>query len=69
MFEDNCSVCHGVSGRGGNGGPSLRGVTDLARVLRQVGNGGGGMPAFRGRLNDAEIRAVAGYVAHTLAAR
>jgi alcohol dehydrogenase (cytochrome c) len=72
IFEDNCSVCHGASGQGGNGGPALRGVpaaADLAHVLHQVRNGGGGMPAFRGRLSDAEIRAVAGYVAHTLARR
>jgi alcohol dehydrogenase (cytochrome c) len=72
VFEDNCSVCHGISGQGGNGGPALRGLpaaADLAHVLHQVRNGGGGMPAFRGRLSDAEIRAVAGYVAHTLARR
>jgi quinohemoprotein ethanol dehydrogenase len=69
VFEDNCSVCHGVDGQGGNGGPSLQGVTDVAHVLRQVRNGGGGMPAFGGRLSDAEIRAVAGYVTQRLARR
>jgi mono/diheme cytochrome c family protein len=34
-----------------------------AVVQRQVTNGGGGMPAFGGRLTKAQIDAVAKYVA------
>jgi mono/diheme cytochrome c family protein len=33
------------------------------RVAEQVRNGGGGMPAFDGRLDDAQIEAVSDYVA------
>jgi mono/diheme cytochrome c family protein len=32
-------------------------------VAKQVRNGGGGMPAFAGRLSAAQIEAVAQYVA------
>jgi mono/diheme cytochrome c family protein len=32
-------------------------------VEQQVRNGGGGMPAFEGKLSDAQISAVASYVA------
>jgi mono/diheme cytochrome c family protein len=32
-------------------------------VVKQVTNGGGGMPAFGGRLSTAQIEAIAEYVA------
>lgn len=54
VFADNCSGCHGLGGEGANGGPTLVGVTDRAAALRQVRNGGGGMPAFGGTLSDQE---------------
>ena len=45
-------------------GPNLDELKpDAATVEQQVRNGGGGMPAFQGRLSDAEIMAVAKYVA------
>jgi mono/diheme cytochrome c family protein len=31
-------------------------------VVAQATNGGGGMPAFKGTLTDAQIRSVAAYV-------
>ena len=65
MFADNCSVCHGASGTGGNGGPDLTSIpeaADSAKVVAQVTNGGGGMPAFKGVLSDADIQNVAAYV-------
>lgn len=61
----HCSSCHGLNGRGGNGGPDLTSVAStksLQRVIAQVTNGGGGMPAFKGTLDDAQIRDVAAYV-------
>jgi mono/diheme cytochrome c family protein len=65
VFADNCSVCHGVTGHGGNGGPDLT-TMPLARtvagVTRQVTDGGGGMPPFRGQLSDKQIADVAAYV-------
>ena len=65
VFADNCSVCHGASGTGGNGGPDLTTIpaaSDPAKVVTQVTNGGGGMPAFKGVLQDADIQNVAAYV-------
>ena len=65
LFADNCSVCHGATGQGGNGGPDLTAIPSaksLQRVIEQVTNGGGGMPPFKGQLTDPQIRAVATYV-------
>jgi quinohemoprotein ethanol dehydrogenase len=65
VFSENCSVCHGASGHGGNGGPDLR-TMPLAKsqsgAEKQVTNGGGGMPAFKGLLSAEEIKNVAAYV-------
>lgn len=65
VFADNCAGCHGVSGTGGNGGPDLTAIpsaTDEATVMKQVQNGGGGMPAFRGTLTQKQIQDVTAYV-------
>ena len=65
VYADNCSVCHGASGTGGNGGPDLTSIpeaADTAKVVAQVTNGGGGMPAFKGVLSDSDIQNVAAYV-------
>jgi quinohemoprotein ethanol dehydrogenase len=65
IFQDNCSTCHGSNGQGGNGGPNLTAIASakqLQRVIAQVTNGGGGMPAFRGTLTDQQIADVAAYV-------
>jgi quinohemoprotein ethanol dehydrogenase len=64
-FASNCSTCHGASGTGGNGGPDLTTIPsakNLQTVIAQVTNGGRGMPAFKGNLSPAEIRAVSTYV-------
>ena len=48
----------------GTVGPNLDQLMPTkAAVVRQVTNGGGGMPAFGGRLSTAQIDAVAAYVA------
>jgi mono/diheme cytochrome c family protein len=65
LFTDNCSVCHGATGQGGNGGPDLTAIPsakNLQRVIAQVTNGGGAMPPFKGQLTEQQIRAVAAYV-------
>jgi quinohemoprotein ethanol dehydrogenase len=65
VFSEECSVCHGATGHGGNGGPDLR-TMPLAKTQagaeEQVTNGGGGMPAFSGTLSEEEISNVAAYV-------
>jgi quinohemoprotein ethanol dehydrogenase len=70
IFADNCATCHGLSGKGGNGGPDLSAIPDAkqtAAVVKQVTNGGGGMPAFGGQLSDTDIANVAAYVSKTIA--
>ncbi len=66
VFSENCSVCHGATGHGGNGGPDLT-TMPLAQTeegaIQQVTNGGGGMPPFGGVLSEEEIENVAAYVA------
>lgn len=66
IFASNCGSCHVLSAAGATGtvGPNLDQVKpDAARVAEKVENGGGGMPSFDGRLSEAEIDAVAQYVA------
>jgi quinohemoprotein ethanol dehydrogenase len=69
VFSEECSVCHGATGHGGNGGPDLR-TMPLAKTQagaeQQVTNGGGGMPAFKGVLSAEEISNVAAYVSEDI---
>jgi mono/diheme cytochrome c family protein len=72
VFSENCSTCHGVTGHGGNGGPDLTAIPSArnrARVIRQVTNGGGGMPPFRGTLSQKQIDDVAAYVTKVVTKR
>ncbi|HVV89479.1 MAG TPA: PQQ-binding-like beta-propeller repeat protein [Solirubrobacterales bacterium] len=65
VFAENCSTCHGATGHGGNGGPDLRTMPlakEQAGAEKQVTNGGGGMPPFKGTLSEEEIKNVAAYV-------
>jgi mono/diheme cytochrome c family protein len=65
IFTSNCGGCHTLADAGTNGqvGPSLDDLKpSKAVVVRQVNNGGGQMPAFKGKLSDAQINAVATYV-------
>ncbi len=72
LFAENCSACHAENGGGGmmNGAPSLideaviygqdrASVSDTLRYGRQ-----GVMPAWSGRLSNAEINLLALYVAN-----
>jgi quinohemoprotein ethanol dehydrogenase len=70
VFADNCSTCHGADGKGGNGGPDLSAIPDakdVTKVVTQVTKGGGGMPAFKGQLNDQQIANVAAFVTSSVA--
>jgi cytochrome c6 len=60
-----CGGCHEFEPAGSTGtiGPPLDGIDrSKDEIAEQVRNGGGGMPAFEGRLSAAEIDAVADYV-------
>jgi quinohemoprotein ethanol dehydrogenase len=72
VFAENCSVCHGASGTGGNGGPDL---TTMPKAQEQKGaeeqvtNGGGSMPPFGGTLSEEEIKNVAAFVVKEIAGK
>jgi mono/diheme cytochrome c family protein len=66
-FLASCSACHQPTGQGIKGAfPPLAGSAfvqgDPATVAALVLNGRGGMPSFRGDLNDARIAAALSYV-------
>jgi mono/diheme cytochrome c family protein len=66
IFITKCGGCHTLKDAGTTGtqGPSLDLLKPpFLRVKNQVIKGGGIMPAFKGVLNDAQINAVAKYVA------
>jgi outer membrane protein assembly factor BamB len=65
LFSQNCASCHTLAAAHAKGavGPNLDQLKpSKATVVRQVTNGGGGMPAFGGRLSAAQIDAIASYV-------
>jgi mono/diheme cytochrome c family protein len=70
LFSDNCESCHGTNGAGGHIGPNLQKSSvaeNLAKVEKQVRNGGAVMPPFKGVLSGEEIDAVAHYVVEQIA--
>src|SRR5262245_17428565 len=63
-----CASCHTLKAAGASGrvGPNLDELMpDAATVARQMRNGGGGMPSFKDKLSDAELRALTGWVARS----
>jgi mono/diheme cytochrome c family protein len=66
LFGDNCSVCHGLSGQGGNGGPPITSQRNIDAIMAQIEQGGGGMPPFGDQLSDQEILDIATYVAQSI---
>jgi mono/diheme cytochrome c family protein len=67
VFHDaGCGGCHTLAAAGSTGGagPNLDELRpDVGTVDAVVRSGKGSMPSFEGRLYDAEIEAVAQYVA------
>lgn len=69
VFSANCAACHAGGNNVVNGAKTLK-KEDLAKyeknsieaITNQVNNGNGAMPAFKGRLSDAQIDDVATYV-------
>jgi cytochrome c6 len=65
LFVQACGGCHTLAdaGTSGNVGPNLDGVKPTRqKVVTQVTNGGGAMPAFKDTLDQQQIQAVADYV-------
>jgi cbb3-type cytochrome c oxidase subunit III len=65
LFTSNCGSCHVLekAGTSGTVGPNLdEAQPTFQEAVRQITNGGGGMPAFGDQLEDEQIRALARYV-------
>ena len=66
VFADaGCKNCHTLKAAGANGtvGPNLDQLQpSSALVSKQVNNGGGVMPSFKGKLSPQQIKDVADYV-------
>jgi mono/diheme cytochrome c family protein len=65
IYSRNCASCHGQGGNGGMG-PKLAGVVanrypNIADQEAVISNGRSSMPAWKGKLSDADIEAVARY--------
>jgi mono/diheme cytochrome c family protein len=68
LFTSNCGSCHTLAAAGTSGavGPNLDDAKPEAALVRViVTSGSGSMPSFGGRLDDAQVRALADYVAST----
>jgi len=72
LFTTACGSCHTLADAGTSGtvGPSLDDAKPtLDKAIAQITNGGGGMPAFKGQLSDAQIQALAEYVVQATGGR
>jgi mono/diheme cytochrome c family protein len=66
IFSSSCASCHTLAAAGASGtiGPNLdESQPDEALVRERVTNGMGAMPSFKDQLSEAQIAAVAKYVA------
>ena len=65
LFQSNCGSCHVLADAGTSGtvGPNLdQAKPELQQAVKQITNGGGGMPPFKDQLTEQQIRALARYV-------
>jgi ubiquinol-cytochrome c reductase cytochrome c subunit len=67
VFGENCAGCHGSEGLGGFG-PTLEPAGTASLVASMVARGGIDMPVFKPGLDEAQIDAVAAFVARELSA-
>ncbi|WP_242337331.1 MULTISPECIES: c-type cytochrome [Anaeromyxobacter] len=69
IFAKRCAACHGKDGKGNTPMAQKLGAKDLttlttseADIAKTIENGKGKMTAFKGKMTEAEIQAVAKYV-------
>ncbi len=69
IFSANCAACHAGGNNVVNGAKTLKKdalekyeMNSIEAITYQVNNGKNAMPAFKGRLTDAQIEDVATYV-------
>jgi cytochrome c6 len=66
-YKAKCAMCHGADGKGGKMGtrdfasPEVKAETD-AQLTDIVTKGKGKMPAYTGKLTDADIKGLVAYV-------
>lgn len=66
-FKAKCAMCHGADGKGGKMGtrdfasPEVKAETD-AQLTEIITKGKGKMPAYGGKLSDADIKGLVTYV-------
>ena len=66
LFVDNCGNCHTLAAAGASGkvGPDMDQLRPSPELVNtQVTNGGGSMPAFKGKLTPEQITELSNYVA------
>lgn len=67
IYKANCISCHGADLEGKLGPNSNLQKVGAKRskdqIIAKIKNGGGGMPGFQGKLKDAEITALADWLA------
>lgn len=64
LYKSNCMGCHGGEYEGAMG-PALKEVgaaLDRGQLYAKIVHGGGGMPAFEGRLSEDEIVGLANWL-------
>ncbi len=71
IYAERCASCHGADGRAQTPKGKRKGATDFtsskwkpndARLMKVIANGKAGMPAFKDKLNEDEIKAVTMYI-------
>ncbi len=61
LFKKKCSLCHAIDKR--KLGPAVNSMSGEAAVMRAIiSKGKGAMPAYKGKLADAEIDALVEYL-------
>lgn len=72
LYQSKCKMCHGADGKGTSVGKTM-GAPDLTAVklsaadaAKVIETGKGKMFGFKGKLSDAEIKALGEYVAKGL---
>jgi cytochrome c6 len=71
MYKAKCAMCHGATGQGETPTGKAMKVAPFAKspeadMIAITTNGKGKMPAFKGKLTDAQIKEVNDYVHSTL---
>lgn len=72
IFKAKCAACHGPDGKGGTSMAKAMGIKDLggadiqkmsdAELNAAITNGKGKMPAYKGKLSDAQISELVSYI-------